>query len=592
MDEMRKISYNSKRSRFISGSDPQLERKDLSRLMLFRLFFAAAFAILGIRLINVQIIQGQEFRLRADENRIFQRTVPAARGVIVDRNGVELAVNKPTPKILVDEKGRVLAEPRVIDRETALAMSATDSARIVHDIGRFYPHAAAAAHVLGYIGEVTETDVQNGYLMGDYIGKAGIEKQYEAVVKGVPGIEMVEADAHGRMLRRVGEKPSTSGTKLTLNIDIRLQKEIIAAMDNRPGAAMVTNPLTGEVLALVSSPTFDPNIFNNHIEDISEEVLGVTTESQLQSQAIRFALTDENRPLMNRAISGTYPPGSVYKVVPSYAGLAENKIDPDSTIEDSGVITVDSYTYRNWYYTQYGGTEGSVDLTMALQRSNDIYYYKVGEMVGPEALAKWSQTFGLGSLTNIDLPGESAGLVPTPIWKERAKGERWFLGNTYHFAIGQGDLLVTPLQSHQMMGVIASRGRLCTPKVVAKIGDEPVKVECKELGLNQEFIDAIINGLEAACQSGGTAYPFFDFNLSEFSSEYHGERSMIACKTGTAQFFDPEDRTHAWFSVFAPSNEPEIMMTVLLEGAGEGSQEAAPVARRVLDWYFGQKKDN
>ena len=309
--------------------------------------------------------------------------------------------------------------------------------------------------------------------------------------------------------------------------------------------------MQGKVLGLVSSPAYDPGKVVDYLTDT------------------------ENLYFLNRAISGTYPPGSVFKLVTAYAGLFEHKITAETKYEDTGEIRVGIYRYGNWYFDQYGKTEGSIDLVRALARSNDIYFYKVGEAVGVENLVKWARLFGLGQKTEIELPGETAGLVPDKLWKERKTGEQWFLGNTYHMAIGQGDLLTTPLQIARMtLGVVS--GRLCQVSIL-----KDKAPTCRDLGLKTEDIATVRQGMAQVCASGGTAFPFFNFD------------PPVLCKTGTAQHSgqkNEEDKPHAWITVAYPGENPEMILTVMLEAAGEGSAEAGPVAKAILEEWKGLGK--
>lgn len=562
------------------------DRVDSSRLMILKMLVGSCLVFISIRLVFLQAVQGNELRLRSDNNRIFERRVGAPRGAIVDRHGEALAINEPLYKVLTDEKGMVLAESELVNEEMFEEVRRLDERRVVYGVGREYPFGSLFGHVVGYVGEVSEEDLTEGKAISveDQVGKAGIEQEFEGVLKGRAGSELIEVDAQGRLLRRVGLEEAVAGEELRLSLDVGVQEVLQKELEGKVGVGVVTVPRTGEVLGLFSSPGFDPNVFSH---------LGVEDErsKEKRQEEVRKILTSEERVLVNRAISGTYPPGSVFKVVPSLAGLETGVLSSETEIEDTGEIVIDSFRYRNWYFSKYGGTEGQVDVVSALKRSNDIFYYKVGEWLGVDRLANWSEKMGLGSVTGIDLPGEKQGLVPNSIWKERVKGEPWYLGNTYHFAIGQGDLLVTPIQLNQMFGVVATDGSLCKPVLVQSIGGEDQrKVECKHLDISQESLDVVKEGLVAACQSGGTGFPFFDYDLSQYGEAYSQEgRNVVACKTGTAQFFDPEDRTHAWFSVFAPAENPEIMVTVLVEGGGEGSEVAAPIAKKVLEYWFENK---
>jgi penicillin-binding protein 2 len=291
---------------------------------------------------------------------------------------------------------------------------------------------------------------------------------------------------------------------------------------------------------------------------------------QDSQEKLQTLLTDPQKPFFNRVLGGAYPPGSTFKIVTATAGLEEGKINAETLWNDTGEIRVGEYSYKNWYFTQYGRTEGEINVVGALKRSTDTFFYKVGEWVGPTSLSAWAKAFGLGQKTQIDLPGEVEGLVPSPEWKEE-KGDRWFLGNTYHFAIGQGDLLATPLQINFLTNVMASGGQLCRPQVLK---NEDQKESCRDLKLKKETLSLVEEGMKEVCSSGGTAFPFFEF------------LPQVACKTGTAEFGDPEDKTHAWFTSFAPFENPELSLTVLIEKGGEGSEVAAPVAKKIMEAYF------
>lgn len=583
---MRKFIFDGPQKKIISAIETEQVKISWYRVNSIRIVFLAMIALIVVKLVLLQVVEGREYRQRSDNNRITLRTLPAARGIITDKNGNPLVINVPVAKVISDNQGHLLPEPQIISREESLALEATASARLIYDSGRYYPFGSHTAHLIGYVAQASEAELSDKVKLGDLIGKAGVERNYQDYLSGLAGQEVIELNAKGEIINRSVQQPAIPGQAVKLHLDIGLQQELSRLMNDRAGAAVVTDPSTGAVMALVSTPSYDPNLFSRGVvlSSQTKEEIGYKPGKMTLSQL----LNNPDQLLVDRVITGTYPPGSVYKVVPSVAGLEEKVLDRYTTIEDEGVINIDQFQYRNWYYTQYGRTEGLVDVVKALQRSNDIYYYRLGEMLGPERLASWSQTFGFGKLTGIDLPGEKPGLVPTPVWKERVKGERWFLGNTYHYAIGQGDLLVTPIQLHQMMGVIATRGLLCVPKVVSSLGDKQTGVECTHLEISQENLEVVNEGLVAACSPGGTGVPFFNFDLASYGEAYQN-RSRVACKTGTAQYNQAEGKTHALFSVYSPSIDPEIMVTVVLEGAGEGSKEAAPVAYELLKWWYENK---
>lgn len=576
-------NYSDKRTNSYYLEMDTLGPNIASRVIVLLIVFCGVMLVLAGRLFQLQIVNGATMRAKSDNNRIYVHRLPAARGIIYDTQGTALVTNQPVHRLLTNHLGLLQLDSPIISREQALQIEATDSGRIIQSIGRYYPFGANIAHVVGYVAEADAQEVASDNIVsGDMTGKSGLERYYNSELSGQAGSELIELDAQGRLLRRVGQHEPQPGADIHLHLDASLQVFVNQALANYKGAVIVSQPKTGAIMALVSRPTYDPNVFGYELGD-----LGIDSDID-RNQAIVDYLNNPDRPMVNRAIGGTYPPGSVYKIVPSMAGLEEAAITAGTEIEDLGKITIDNYQFRNWFYTQYGGTDGMVNLSLALQRSNDIYYYKLGEMVGIDNLAKWSRMFGLGTPTGIDLLGEASGLVPDRLWKEQTVNERWYLGNTYHMSIGQGDLLTTPLQVNQMMAVIANDGRLCRPLLVKAIGDTQQKqAECVELGIEAEHIMAVKAGLIAACQPGGTGYPFFEFSLNKLDADRFGEDDFVACKTGTAQFNNPDGKTHAWFTIFAPAQNPEIMVTVLAEAAGEGSQQAAPVAKEILEFWFG-----
>lgn len=518
------------------------------RLFLFPLIFILGFLLLFGRLFQLQMVQGSRNRELAEGNRIQVEVIPAPRGIIFDRAGRPLVRNVPVFRRQVE--AGVFEE---ISREEALSLEAAGQGyQVLEEIVREYVAGPALAHVLGYLGEATPEEVASGYRLGALVGRSGIEAAFDKRLRGVDGGRLIEVDTFGKEVREIGKKEPVSGQNLTTTLDLELSRMAYQALSGRPGVVVAQEAQTGQVIALVSSPAFDPNKFS----------FGISRDE------LAALMADETNPFLNRAIGGAYPPGSTFKIVTAAAGLEEGKIDEDFTYDDPGVITIGRFSYANWYFSQYGRLEGVVDLVRAIKRSTDTFFYQVGEMVGAQALAFWGHQFGLGEISGIDIGGEVAGLVPTPEWKERVTGERWFLGNTYHFSIGQGDIALTPLQVNAMAGVIAAGGKLCQPRVVK------TSPQCRQLDLAPETLRLITEGMSEACSPGGTAFPLFGFS------------PQAACKTGTAEFGDPEDRTHAWLTAFAPAESPEIVVTALVEGGGEGSAVAAPVVREVLDFWF------
>lgn len=516
------------------------------------------FLVLVGRLIELQIIKGKYFKALAEGNRIRRLPIAAPRGQILARGGEVLVGNKEVKK-------KVVFNPEEGFQKLDDISNALEEELISEPI-RDYKLGASLAHATGYLGEVNEAEVgkvnpkcseKGPKRIGALTGRTGLEEFYECHLSGVDGEELVEVNSLGKRVRILGKREPIPGQDLKTNIDLILQEKVAKAMEEKKGAIVVTDT-KGEVLAFYSSPSFDPNLF----------------VGEIASRQIQATLEDKDLPLFNRTIGGSFAPGSVYKPVVAVAALEEGKVDEDFIYEDTGRIEIKTpygdFTYSNWYFNQYGGTEGKINLVRAIARSTDTFFYKIGEFVGIHSLVEWSYKFNLGKKTKIDLPGEIEGLVPTPEWKEKVKGESWFLGNTYHLAIGQADLTLTPLSVNTAISVIASGGELCLPK----IGQTP---ECSSLDLDRKNLDLVREGMVGACSPEGTGYPFFDFE------------PQVACKTGTAET-NEEGKTHAWFSVFGPADEPELVLTVLVEKGGEGSRVAAPIAREVFGYWFGNPK--
>ncbi len=469
-----------------------------------------AVCLLWVRVIMLAGFLGSRYAVLADENRIKQIIVPAPRGNIFDRNNKLLATD--------------------------------NSAGI-----RQYPLGPAAAHVVGYLGAVDPKEVgllrpRGGkYNLHDLIGRGGIEKVMEEVLKGQDGGRIVEVNQAGVAVRDMGTAPPIPGQEIHLSLDADLQSVAYEATKFEKAAVVVSVPSTGEILALVSTPSFDP------------------------------ATPKPDSAFLNRAIGALYAPGSTFKMITTIAGIDSGKMSRDFTYQDVGFIRVGDFTYNNWFFTQYGRTEGVVGWIKALTRSTDTFFYTVGADTGAETLAKYAGDLGLGKLTGIEIDGEVAGLVPTPQWKLKTKGEAWFLGNTYHMAIGQGDVLTTPIQVNLMTNVLATGGKKCRPHLSGS------KVSCENVKISPQALDIVSRGMIGACSAGGTAFPLFDF------------KPQVACKTGTAEFVRPDGKigTHAWLTAYAPADHPTISVTVLVEGGGEGSRAAAPVARKILAKYFG-----
>lgn len=543
---------------------------------------------LFLRLFYLQIIQGAHFRYLSNNNRIKTIIVHAPRGAIFDRNGTPLVFNIPGFRETIN--GKTIQ----IDQKEALSLIAKGRKDLEVDSLRSYPYKEMLAHVLGYLGQISKDELAmqqfSSYNSGDLIGKSGMEQEYESKLRGVDGKQLVEIDAQGRSVRKLGESDPIPGQNLTLTIDSSLQKAVFEATKGvKKGAVIVSSP-KGEILAMVSRPSFDANLFT-----LGSSYLAVSDSSY-------FALSDilldsQNQPLLNRAISGTYPPGSTFKLVVASAGLGERIIDENYQVEDTGVISIGVFSFSNWYYTGYGRKDGLVNIVKGIKRSNDIFFYKLAEKIGVDKLSEVARKFGLGKTLGIDLQGEATGLVPTQEWKEKTIGETWYLGDTYHYGIGQGFLLTTPLQVNAWTQVIANGGTLYQPHFLK---DSKPQILSSNL-LNQHSSDLIKEGMVEACSPGGVAWPLFEFKVKSSKLKVDGKnilgvnpasgsadmrRVVIACKTGTAEHGGTDTKPHAWITLFAPAYNPQIVITVLSESSGEGSNVAAPIAKKILENWF------
>jgi penicillin-binding protein 2 len=611
----------------------------------------ALFTVLFVRLGDIQLVQGKSFQAQADDNRFFHKLLPAQRGLILDRYGDPLVWNAQQ-YFQVSDPSVLFPVTTPIIREQALQLIASNGAEAVTTRPqRLYRFPNSLSHVVGYVGEVTAEDLQNRPQLkpGMMIGKAGLELQYQELLQGKEGEVVYEVNALGKKQRQVQVHDPVPGRNVSTTIDPYISEFLARQLGDSLGTALLTDVQTGKVIAMTSRPAFDPNIFSQMNQDPQKEVERRQRMSQLFS--------DPRNLFFNRAISGAYPPGSVFKIMTAFAGLENKKIDSSTEVIDEGVLKVGEYEYGNWYFSQYGRVEGAVNLSRALARSNDIYFYKVAEWVGPDALAEFARMFGFGSKTGIELPAEARGMVPDTSWKEKVRGEKWYLGNTYHYGIGQGDVLTTPIQVAQMSQAVANGGVLCPLSVLSgstengnvRYGN---RAECHQVGITSEHWETVMKGMIEACSQGGTAFPLFSFNTERVdpskSAEFNFANGAVACKTGTAEFGGANEkghrRTHGWITVLAtlpnmkngqPSTASaaiaasesarvvleapsvtmktvsemsddqlhqaweqkarsfgfptKVSLTVLVESDDsvpfrEGSKDAGPIARSLLDW--------
>lgn len=575
-----------------------------------RLRAGLVFMILGLLILAgkasaLQLVQGDEYRALAENNRIREHTLPANRGIIYDRKGTILAQNEPTFYLVtskaelpidsverdslltalasftaVDERGLidVINETEAFDEPVLLVedLSYETAMRFITfeeqfpGIGlevssrRSYitNQIPSLSHILGYTGVLTESEYADvrgtGYRKFDHIGKQGIEKTYEQELRGTFGEETLEVDAHGTTERIVSKRDAVDGENLYLSIDAGLQARVEEIFKDRMedtvvkrGSAIVMNPKSGEVYALVSWPAYDANAFTSGID----------------SETYQALLSDENLPLFPRAFAGEFPSGSTIKPVYAAAALEEKIITPTTTFLSTGGISVGPWFFPDWR----GGGHGVTNVYHAIADSVNTFFYIIGggygdfEGLGIERLMAYAAKFGFGSPTGIDLPGEASGFLPSKEWKLEAKNEVWYIGDTYHAAIGQGDFLVTPLQIAVSTATIANDGIKMQPHINKDVYPEPVRVIPEETA-------AIVQDAMRQTVTSGSATSFQSAPVA------------VAGKTGTAQWASNKPN-HSWFTGFAPYEDPSIVVTVLMEEGGDTSL-AIPIARDIVSWWF------
>ncbi len=625
------------------------EFKDTQRqLAEFRVRVAAAaafvmicFALLGLRLFYLQIWQHDKYALQAEENRISVAPIAPNRGIISDRNGVVLAKNysaytlELTPSKLTDTLENTLSQLNEIvpidarDRRRfkklqedskrfeslpiRTRLSDDEVARFITQRYRFpgvdvrarlfrqYPLGPTAAHVIGYIGRISQRDQErieamsekndsnpetydshrdaNNYKGTDYIGKIGVEQSYEAELHGLTGFEEIEVTAGGRPVRTLSRTQATPGRNLVLSLDIGLQQAIEQAFAGKRGALVAIEPRTGDVLAFVSAPGFDSNIF---VEGIDQQ-----TWDELNNSP--------DKPLLNRPLHGTYPPGSTYKPFMALAGLTLKKRTPQWGFQDPGYYTLGGHTFRN----DVPQGQGWVDMNRAITVSNDTYFYMLAHDLGVNAMATFMKQFDFGQLTGIDILGEARGVLPSTDWKKKnfkkPAQQKWFDGETISLGIGQGYNSFTMLQLAHATATLANNGIIMKPHLVKEIENPltrarhlTVPKESGQIPLKQADIDVVKRGMVNVINNpSGTGYKLFR------NTPY-----IAAGKTGTSQVFSLRGgkyhghliaehlRDHALFIAYAPADNPQIALALVVENGGWGAQAAAPIARRALDFYL------
>ncbi|HEY7986517.1 MAG TPA: penicillin-binding protein 2 [Methylophilaceae bacterium] len=594
------------------------------RLMVAAIFTLICFGLVLSRLFFLQALRYDHYQTLAESNRISLVPIVPNRGLIVDRNGVSMAENffvytlELTPSKVDDVEKTITELSKIINissndrklfnkfraesrnfesapiraklNESEAATFAVNSFRfpgveIRSRLFRNYPLGTQAAHLIGYIGRINENDVDrladsgevSNYKGSDHIGKGGLEQSYEHQLHGITGFQQVEVDADGHAVRVLSSTPPVAGNNLILSIDSKLQKIAEDAFGNHRGALVALNPANGEILAYVSMPSFDPNLF----------VDGIDTDNW-------NALNDSlDKPLINRPIRGAYPPGSTIKPFIALAGLENGKRAPPFAISDPGyfVLPGSSHRYRDWKPEGHG----RVDVVRAITISCDTFFYGLALDLGIDKLASFLSHFGFGQLTNLDIAGERTGLLPTPEWKEKRFKQPWYAGETVITGIGQGYTLVTPMQLAFATAMLANNGVGVKPHLVASIRDSqtgqirPQPIQTLErIPVSPENLALVKQGMMGVTQPGGTA-----------ASMGAGAGYTIAAKTGTAQVIgiaqnqkynasqiDEYHRDHGLFIAYAPAEAPRIALAIIVENGGHGGTAAGPIARQVMDYYL------
>jgi penicillin-binding protein 2 len=554
---------------------------------------------------KVQILDHKKYWRQSEANRIREIIIPPQRGLIKDRNGKILASNIASFQVaiirencrdidqsyekiaqLLQLESSVLKEridkyrflpafqPIVIKEDLNLEEVSQVKARqaefpelvIQSEPKRSYLHETFAAHVIGYLQEISPEEIRQSHRArrpGDLVGKTGIEREYEDILVGKEGHVLEIADSLGRRMGEISRIEPIPGQDINLSLDFAIQSRAEELLEGREGALVAMKPKTGEILALASYPTFDPNKFINRFSP--EEWLAL--------------LRDPEYPLENRAIRGLYAPGSIFKLVMALGALDSRVINEWQTYYCSGSTLIYGHPFACWFK----GGHGSMNLSNGIKNSCNIYFYQVGKAMGIEEIARYSRMLGLGSLTGIDISGEKPGLVPDPDWKKKARDEPWYPGETISVSIGQGPLQVTPLQIATSTALIANRGRGVVPFLFRK--RTPDETLASRADIQESTFDKVITGMWRSVNDEGTgrAAKVQGFDVCGKT----GSTQVISRKTAEKLGEDEKIvKTHSWFSGFAPKDDPEIVVTILVEYGGMGGSTAAPLAREIFSLYW------
>jgi penicillin-binding protein 2 len=570
-----------------------------------------ALLLIVCQLWYLQVLEGGRFQEASDKNRIRVRPIAAPRGILFDRKGLPLVDNRPAftlsliprelerdpikrdatlgrlaallqiPFAELQEAVTKVAPDSILPVRVRRGLSMDDVARVEEwklelpgvivevEPQRAYPNSRFAAHLLGYVREANDEQLKAGrYRRGDMVGQSGLERLLDEFLRGKDGGERIEVDAMGRQMRMIQSTEPHPGAQVVTTIDRRVQEAAEKAMEGHAGAVVVMDPRNGDVLAMVSTPAFEIDRFTGTID----------------RNAWLRVIQDPEHPLLNRTIQSQYAPGSVFKIIVAAAGLQEGSITPADRTNCTGEFHLGEWTFKDWK----AGGHGSVDLLGAIRESCNVFFYEKGLKIGGPAIAKYANAFGLGSATQIDLPGERLGLIPQPKLRRDKRVGGWHAGETVNMSIGQGAVLVTPMQVARFMSAVANGGVLWKPRLVQRIERPDKGVVWSDGGSVTGHVELspmvwafLRQSLWSVVNEGGTGAGARIAGLD------------IAGKTGTAQMIakskSEKGQDHAWFASFAPVNEPEAVVIVLVERGGKGGQVAAPIARKILNAIFMEK---
>ncbi len=597
------------------------------KLRLIFIFVFVVFIVIWSRLFWLQVVQGSHYNFIAQGNRLRQEMIPAERGIIYDRFSTPLVSNIPdfslyfTPADLpkdVRRRQQLIKSLAIILKQSPVKLKnlfnsvsvsggqylpvlitnnltheqvislkvATGSLAGVNlkiEPRRSYLEDSGLSHILGYVGKISQQELSSltykNYQANDYLGKAGIELFYEKYLRGQPGYQTVEVDSLGKVQKVLNRIEPKIGHDIVLTLDLKLQQKLThvlsEAVKHDPtatgAAAIALNPNSGEILALVSLPDYDNNFFS----------------AGILKKAYQNYLNDPRRPLFNRAIAGNYPPGSTFKPLVAVAALEENIINSQTTFLSTGGLRVGRWFFPDWK----AGGHGITNVIKAIAQSVNTFFYYIGggyhnfTGLGVDRIINYARKFYFGRTLGVDLPGEAKGFLPTREWKKRVKNEAWYIGDTYHLAIGQGDILVTPLQLASYTATLANGGTLYRPHFLKFIRDK------KQIFSSNDEKDDILNRQIASEKSIKLVRQGMRATVLNGSARSLQFLPVAAAgKTGTAQI--GKNKFHAWFTGFAPYNNPQIVLTILIENGGEGSTYAVPVFKQIIKWYFSDRNNS